>query len=128
VSAAFDLEQTYLALDGRGAVARLPVGPDCGETIDQSPAAHGSLVMVGESLADWTVWEMHPNGDEIIYLLSGEMELVFEGLPSAPLAPGRAVIVPRGVWHTARVAKPSKALFITFGEGTQRRPRAENIA
>lgn len=33
-----------------------------------------------------------------------------------------AVIVPRGVWHTAHVHRPSEALFITPGEGTENKP------
>lgn len=122
--AAFDLVQIHLAPDGRGGATQIPVGPDFWETIDQSPAAHGSLVMVFASRADWTTWGRRPEGEEILYLLSGEMEIIFEGLPSAPLAPGHAVHAPRGVRRTARVAKPDKALFIAFGEGTQHRPRA----
>jgi hypothetical protein len=33
------------------------------------------------------------------------------------------VVVPRGTWHTAKVLEPSEALHITWGEGTQHRPR-----
>ena len=36
--------------------------------------------------------------------------------------PGTYVIVPKGTWHTARVAKAAKMLFITPGEGTQNKP------
>ncbi|NWG53411.1 MAG: hypothetical protein HXY28_06805 [Hydrogenophilaceae bacterium] len=120
--AAFDLEQIHLAPDGRGGATQIPVGPDFWETIDQSPATDNSRVTAFESRADWTTWELRSDGEEILYLLSGET-VIFEGLPSAPLAPDQAVIAPRGVRRTARVAKPGK-VFITFGEGTQHRPRA----
>jgi quercetin dioxygenase-like cupin family protein len=33
--------------------------------------------------------------------------------------PGSFVIVPKGTWHTARIAKPTSMLFVTPGEGTQ---------
>jgi len=33
-----------------------------------------------------------------------------------------AVVVPRGVWHTARVRVPSRMLHVTRGEGTAHRP------
>jgi len=35
---------------------------------------------------------------------------------------GALVVVPRGAWHTAKVRAPSRALFITAGEDTQRHP------
>ena len=35
--------------------------------------------------------------------------------------PGYYVIVPRGVWHTARVREPTQMLFVTPGEGTENR-------
>lgn len=58
----FDLESTYLALDGTGGVAQLPVGPDFWEKIDDSPAARGTLVGVYPMTEDWPHWEMHPAG------------------------------------------------------------------
>lgn len=35
---------------------------------------------------------------------------------------GAYVVVPRGTWHTARVHKAARMLFITPGEGTITRP------
>jgi len=36
---------------------------------------------------------------------------------------GRAAqLVPRGVWHTARLFAPSRLLFVTRGEGLEHRP------
>ena len=77
---------------------------------------------------DWSTWEMHPNGDEVVCLLSGAVTLVLEdagSLRELRLDAGNSyVIVPRGTWHTARVGQPSRMLFITPGEGTQNRPVA----
>jgi hypothetical protein len=39
------------------------------------------------------------------------------------LGPGDYAINPPGSWHTADVAEPVTALFITVGEGTSHRPR-----
>jgi mannose-6-phosphate isomerase-like protein (cupin superfamily) len=122
VNGAFCLEEVYVALDGGGGAVTLPVGPDFWERIEETPAATGALVSAGESASDWSVWEMHPKGDEIIYLLSGDVEILLEGAGSVRLSPGQTTIVPKGVWHTARVPTPSKLLFITFGEGTQHKP------
>lgn len=51
-------------------------------------------------VADWPNWEMHPDCDEFIYLLSGDTQLDIEhlnGIGLVVLDVCRAVIVPRGV-------------------------------
>lgn len=76
--------------------------------------------------ADWDNWEIHPHGDELVCLLSGDVEFVLDephGHRTVRLnTPGSFVIVPRGIWHTAKVRSPSSALFITPGEETATRP------
>jgi hypothetical protein len=38
----------------------------------------GRLVTVFEMAEDWTTWEMHPEGEELLVLLSGAMTLVLD--------------------------------------------------
>ena len=74
--------------------------------------------------ADWTNWEMHPAGDEILFMLEGKATFVLElsdGLREVVLSAGRLLVIPKGVWHTARVSEPSRLLAITAGSGTQHR-------
>jgi mannose-6-phosphate isomerase-like protein (cupin superfamily) len=75
---------------------------------------------------DWPTWEIHPHGDEIVILLSGDTTLVLQqdhGEHRVRLSePGAYVIVPRNTWHTARTSATTKMLFITPGEGTENRP------
>lgn len=121
----FRLDSTYLAMDGKGALTELPVGPDFWQTIDRNPAARGTLVTMGESEGDWPHWEMHPKGDELVMLLDGAATMIFErhaGDEHIPLMAGEAIVVPRGVWHRALVQRKSRMLFATFGEGTQHKP------
>ncbi len=70
----------------------------------------------------WSTWEIHPNGDEIVFLLSGDTDLVLatdEGeVVTRVSSPGEYVIVPRDTWHTARPHAPTSMLFLTPGEGT----------
>jgi quercetin dioxygenase-like cupin family protein len=84
------------------------------------------LVSSYQFSADWPNWELHPNGDEIIILLSGQTELILqteEGDISLKLSrQGEYVLVPRNVWHRAKTAHLCTLLFITPGEGTQHRP------
>lgn len=75
---------------------------------------------------DWDSWEMHPAGDELVCLLSGQVDFVLQqnGIESLVSlnTPGDYVLVPRGIWHTAKVHSSSSVLFITPGEETQCRP------
>ena len=89
--------------------------------------AEGRLVSQYVFDADWTSWEMHPAGDEVVICIAGSMVLVQEiaegQVAETPLAAGEYAINPSGVWHTANVPETATAIFITAGEGTQHRPR-----
>lgn len=91
-----------------------------------APLGPGRLVSFGCFERDWEVWEQHPEGEELVCLLSGRMDLRLQqdGRDSVlPLRePGEFVLVPRGAWHTARVLEPASAFFVTWGDGTRHRP------
>jgi uncharacterized cupin superfamily protein len=76
---------------------------------------------------DWTVWECHPEGSEVVYCLAGEMTLIQEtgdgDLAKIVLKTGDYAINAPGVWHTADIGLEARALFITAGRGTQHKPR-----
>jgi mannose-6-phosphate isomerase-like protein (cupin superfamily) len=122
----FDLETTYLGLDGQGGVAVLPVGPDFWAAIGENPDASGTLVTVSTGDGDWPHWEMHPNGDEVLVLLEGVVRMIFahpDGrTESHDLAPGATLVVPRGVSHRAVRQTGLRMLFITYGAGTTHKP------
>jgi uncharacterized protein YjlB len=89
-------------------------------------AQAGTSSLVSEYLfeQDWPPWEMHSDADEFVYLLSGDATLYLEqadGVRCLTLSGNGVVIVPRGVWHTTKVASPSLMLHITRGAGTQTR-------
>jgi catechol 2,3-dioxygenase-like lactoylglutathione lyase family enzyme len=69
--------------------------------------------------------EMHPDGDELLYLVSGSVEIVLEDddrEERVGLEPGQAFVVPRGVWHRVTLREPSHLLYLTPGPGGQYRP------
>jgi quercetin dioxygenase-like cupin family protein len=74
---------------------------------------------------DWTHWEMHPLGDELVCVLSGAALMVLETSEQPQHVqlekPGDFVLVPKGTWHTAKISMPCRMLFVTAGEGTQMR-------
>jgi quercetin dioxygenase-like cupin family protein len=86
----------------------------------------GRLVSMYTFRENWTSWEAHPAGDEVVICTAGEITLHQElpdGVKQVTLHPGEYAINPRGVWHTADVAEHATALFITAGRDTQHRPR-----
>ena len=88
---------------------------------------NGRLVAVHAFAEDWTSWEMHPAGDELVLCLEGRIVLVQELADGThartELAAGDYAINPAGLWHSADVREPARVLFITAGMDTQHRPR-----
>ena len=123
----FDLIGTYVQLHDDGSAARVEVTPTFWKEVmagKRPELAGGRLVGAFPYENDWTSAEMHPAGDELVFLLSGSIELVLQepgGDRTIALDAGRGALVPKGVWHTARVRAPGHALHITPGTGTQHR-------
>lgn len=125
-----DLASTYLRLRPDCSVEKLPVDATfwprlmAGELGDFH---NERLVSCFTCDSDWSSWEMHPQGDEIVALLAGAATLVLESPDGNPHEielnrPGGFCVIPRGTWHTARVPSTATLFFITPGEGTQHRP------
>ncbi len=87
----------------------------------------GRMVTLHSFDQPWTIWEMHPNGSEIVLCTAGEITLHQERsdgtTTTITLTPGRYAINEPGTWHTADVTGTATALFITAGSGTEHRPR-----
>lgn len=66
--------------------------------------------------------EMHPDGDEVIYIISGRVRVHGDSTPQTPLelGPGGACIIPKGEWHNIEILEPVRLLHITPG------PRGEH--
>lgn len=123
----FKLEETPVHLGLGATVVRLPPFDGTMDWYERYGAAHagdgreGRLVAIHRFDGDWPTWEVHPVGAELVYVVSGRMTLVQEidgERSTTVLCAGDAAINPPGVWHTARVAEPTVALFVTAGEGT----------
>ncbi|MGA9773762.1 MAG: cupin domain-containing protein [Blastocatellia bacterium] len=68
--------------------------------------------------------EVHPDGDEILYVISGRLRVTGESDPNAALelGPGEACIVRKGEWHKVSVLEPAQLLHITPGPNGDHRP------
>jgi len=69
--------------------------------------------------------EMHPGGDELLYVVSGRFDVSLEldaEHREVELRPGEAIVVPRGVWHLVTLREPGQLIHITPGPGGDHRP------
>ncbi len=68
--------------------------------------------------------EMHPDGDEVLYLIAGHVNVVFEddAFDDVDMQPGDGLVVPKGVWHRVDILSPSKIMYATPGPGGEYRP------
>jgi len=71
--------------------------------------------------------EMHADGDEVLYLISGRATVVFLDSPSEDIdmRPGDGLVVPKGVWHRVDIIEPCQIVYITPGPNNEFRPLAD---
>ncbi len=126
MSKPFTLDRTFLNLRPDDSVVPIKVGPRFWSTIGKrSDLGDGRLVTMTRQKKDWPHWERHPAGDEILILLSGELQMVLESAGRTrrvTMKAGQSLVVPKGAWHRAVVKKPGNMVFITPGAGTEHRP------
>jgi len=69
--------------------------------------------------------EVHPDGDEVLYVIRGRLRVTGDSAPDDPveLGPGEACIVAKGEWHKVDVLEPTRLLHITPGPRGDHRPR-----
>jgi len=74
--------------------------------------------------------EVHPDGDEILYVISGRLRVIGESDPGAALdlGPGDACIVRKGEWHRVLMLEPAQLIHITPGPHGAYRPLIDNAA
>ena len=73
--------------------------------------------------------EMHPDGDEVLYLISGRVNVVFLDSPQADveIKPGEGLVVPKGMWHRVDILEPCQIMYLTPGPNNEFRPLADDI-
>lgn len=115
-----------LLRDGSMTVVESPSGPPRrvdGYSIGaipnvQGPGPHGG--------------EVHPDGDELLYLVEGEMEVILDDGDEHHvgnetrflLRSGEAYVIPRGVWHRLESSDPCYLVHVTPGPNGGHRPRS----
>lgn len=120
----FDGKVANLARDNSMTIAASPPGPpqridgySIGVAAVEGPGPHGG--------------EVHPDGDEFLYVVSGSMELILDDGDEQEagaetrfvLRAGDAYVVPRGVWHRLETVEPACLVHVTPGPNGGYRPR-----
>ncbi len=72
--------------------------------------------------------EVHPDGDEWLYVISGRLRVVGDSAPDEPmeLGPGESCIVSEGEWHRVDVLEPTQLIHVTPGPNGDHRPELED--
>ena len=120
-----DLLMTYVVMGPDHSATGVDVTSTIWEELDRRfDKFKGHLLIAKFNFdADWPSWEVHPAGDEIAVLLSGYADMILDLDGSHQVStlaqPGSFIIVPKGIWHTARTSIPTSMLFVTPGHGTE---------
>lgn len=70
-----------------------------------------------------TSWERHPEGDELLHVISGATNITLlsdEGSIHYLAKAGAAVLIPRGLWHSQRPDPEVTLMFVTPSAGSER--------
>jgi mannose-6-phosphate isomerase-like protein (cupin superfamily) len=120
----FEGSVAHLGRDWSMTITSAPPGPPRridGYTIGAIPNVEGPGPHGGE---------VHPDGDEFLYVVRGTMELILDdgdehavGVETkVVLRTGDAYVVPRGVWHRLESVEPSYLVHVTPGPNGGHRP------
>jgi mannose-6-phosphate isomerase-like protein (cupin superfamily) len=129
-----ELKNSFAVIDSGLGLTPVAVGPTMYADLERNFAQFKQCILVSEHNfdRDWATWEVHPAGDELLYLLDGQVRLILRCAGEDQVIdltqPGTWAAVPKGTWHTAKVAKFARLLFITPGEGTENATEPPKIA
>ncbi len=118
----FNPKNQTVAIDRDLTAEAMPARPDPAIPVDGY--TFGVATMSENSPHDG---EMHPDGDEVLYLISGKVRVTLETDPVQELdmLPGDGMIVPKGIWHRVDIVEPSQIVYLTPGPGGEYRPLPE---
>ena len=119
--APFDPSEFAVALSHRFSATTIPERADPQVPVDG--AVFGVATMTENSPH---AGERHPDGDEVLYLISGRIRVVFtdDPLPDVEVTPGRGLVMPQGLWHRVDILEPCQIVYLTPGPNNEHRPLA----
>jgi hypothetical protein len=124
----FDLGGTYLQIGDDGSVSPIDITKTFWEelTTGRRDIIGRWLMGAGFSRESLPNWDLHPEGECILLLLSGSIDVILEEPEGQRVIelrqPGDTSVVPRGIWHRAIFREPSNRISLVAGAGTKMRP------
>lgn len=80
----------------------------------------GDIGVFWSEPGDQSPWEMHPDCDELLQVICGEIEV--EVLPHTGgdgvrrrIGAGGIIVIPKGCWHRQRILEETQELYVTPG-------------
>lgn len=118
----FDPSVHVIGIDHELAAARMPERPD--PPLPFAGMTFGVATMTENSPHGG---EMHPDGDEVLYLISGRARVVFlDGdMDDVEMQPGDGLVVPKGTWHRVDILEPCQIAYLTPGPNNEFLPLGE---
>jgi len=115
----FDPATHVIGIDGVFKAKKVPERPDPPVPVDGMTFGVASM-----SENSPHGGEMHPDGDEVLYLISGRIRVVFldDPLDDVDVLPGGGLVVPKGMWHRVDIIEPSEIVYLTPGPNNEFRP------
>ena len=115
----FDPAKDVIGLDREFRASKMPEQPD--PPIPFEGVTFGVASMTENSPHGG---EIHPDGDEILYLVSGKVRVVFldSDEEDVVVQPGDGLVVPQGTWHRVDIVEPSQIVYLTPGPNNRFRP------
>lgn len=122
-----NLKTTFVIVDDNQSAVPMQVTDSFWPDLDQKfgDFAGHSLIASFSFDEDWPTWEIHPHGDEVVCLMSGDATMILDTSDGETRVrlnePGAFVIVPQATWHTAQVHSTTTMIFVTPGQDTENR-------
>ncbi len=118
----FNPSDHSIAVDHEFTASQIPDRPD-----PQIPVDGATFGVATMSENSPHAGEMHPDGDEVLYLISGRVRVVFLDSPvnDIDVLPGDGLVVPQGMWHRVDILEPSQIVYLTPGPNNEYRPLAK---
>jgi len=115
----FDPSTHIIGLDRELQASKVPERPD--PPIPVEGITFGVAAMAENSPH---AGERHTDGDEVLYLISGRVRVVFldRDEEDIDVMPGDGLVVPKGWWHRVDILEPSRIVYLTPGPNNEFKP------
>ena len=121
----FDLSSTFVHIDDAGNATPIKLAPAFWrDTSFKYDRLVGTFEFRSDDDLHSSMQEMHPEADELLFLVSGAIDVIIDKSGSeqvVSLEAGQAALVPRDLWHRLVMRRPGKLLFINSRTGMRSR-------